>query len=117
MMPMMASVPEGMERPSSWYAKVPIMMRMREVPVTTSNDAVPIIVVRMVANGSHLVLSTSLAKSCRIISAMYPHLVQVDRANRETWSGDWLLDTECVHVCVVAIPPPVRAPGVLERTS
>lgn len=85
-MAMMASIPERAVRTSSWYAEVAIVVRMREVPVTTSQDAVPIIIMRMVANRSHFVLCASLAESLRIIGAVNPDLFHVNRPNRHAWS-------------------------------
>jgi len=117
LMAVMASIPVRMERASSGYAEVAVVMRMREVPRPTSNYTMAIVVMRMVADGEHFVLRASLTESVCIVVTVDPDLLEVNRTNRHARSGHLLLDTECVHVGVVAISPPVCAPSVLERTS
>jgi len=112
-----ASVPERISGKMDRNTKVSVVTRVRKVPRTTSDEALAIVVVRVVTN-RHVAISTSSASLPEVSGtgcAMELCSVKIHSTHREVRRLDRLLDAECVHVFIIAVAPAMRVAGVLQR--
>jgi hypothetical protein len=113
---METSVPEDTLSFQDVDAPLPVMMRMREMPVTALLVAVAVVVVRVVADGQKTLVSAGLDNAASSDRSLDQCPLELHTVVHKVVPLARPLSAVSHSIPVVTIPPPVRSASVLQRT-